>query len=174
MLLLAALAAGGCSFLLPLPAPVAPYDQFPLERFRKVDEGLYSGAHPSPAQLRELVARYHIKTVIKLNPDWQGTDVWLPGVTISNHPIPAVFIPTEAEIDRILDELEHAPRPIFIHCRTGADRVGMIVALYRVRHGASPAAAREEMLKYGYRPYRGVERAWFRGVAKFAPADAQR
>jgi protein tyrosine/serine phosphatase len=149
---------------------VPTYDGFHLSRFYRVDEDLYSGGQPSPAELRELVARYHIKTVIKLNPRWQGRDVVPPGVTLREHPIPAVFTPSREQILQILDEVEHAPRPLFIHCRAGADRTGLIVALYKIRHGARIEEARAEMVRHGFRPYRGVSRVWDFAVAEIRRA----
>ena len=166
LLCLAALFGSGCAALDPLPPPLPSYDQFPLARFDRVDDNLYRGAHPTDLQLRALVTRYHIRTVIKLNPDWQGRDHPPPGVRFIDEPIPAVWTPDPAALDRILDEIEAAPKPVFLHCRTGADRAGLIVALYRLRHGATVEAAYEEMVRHGFRRYRGVWRAWNRAVER--------
>jgi protein tyrosine phosphatase (PTP) superfamily phosphohydrolase (DUF442 family) len=170
-LALLAISVTGCSFLLPRPPPVPTYDGFPLTRFYRVEEDLYRGGQPSAAELRELVARYHIKTIIKLNPVWQGRDVVPPGVTLHEHPIPAVLTPTRAQIMQILDDMEHAPRPLFIHCRAGADRTGLLVALYKIRHGMPIEEARAEMVRRGFRPYRGVSRVWDFAVAEIRRAS---
>ena len=60
------------------------------------------------------------------------------------------------------------PRPLYLHCRTGADRTGLLVALYRIRHGTSPEAARREMIARGFRPYAGLTKLWRR----FTPSAA--
>src|SRR5207244_5553114 len=112
-----------------------------------------------------LIRRFGIRTVVKLNPDWQGTDDVPPHVTFIDAPIPAVLTPDPAVVERILDAIDRAPKPVFVHCRTGADRAGLIVALYRLRHGASVDEAEAEMLRHGYRPYRGTERVWRSAVA---------
>ena len=170
LLMLLVAGAAGCAALLPLPPELPTWEGFPLERFDRVDENLYRGAHPDNAQLRALITRYHIRTVIKLNPDWQGTDQVPPGVGFINEPIPAVWTPDDAVIDRILDEIDRAEKPVFIHCRTGADRAGLIVALYRIRHGASVEAAYAEMVRHGFRRYRGVWLAWTRAIERMRPA----
>jgi len=42
-------------------------------------------------------------------------------------------------------------QPVFVHCRRGADRTGVMIAVYRVvRQGWSRDAAVEEMTKGGY------------------------
>ena len=165
LLLVAWSAAPGCAWFSRAADPLPSYAGFPLERFDRVDENLYRGAHPSRAQLRELVARFGIRTVVKLNPDWQGDDEIPPGVVFIDAPIPAVFTPDPVVVDRILDAIDRAPKPVFVHCRTGADRAGLIVALYKLRHGATVVEARADMVRHGFRPYRGMEITWRRAVA---------
>ncbi len=162
---LAAALAGGCAILDPIPPTPPAYEGFPLERFYRVDDGLFAGAQPSRAQLAWMADRYDLRTVIKLSPRWQGRDEVPPGVTLIERPIPAVFTPDDADVRAILDDLERAPRPIYLHCRTGADRTGLIVALYRLRHGATVADAEAEMLAHGFRRYRGIALVWERAAA---------
>lgn len=163
---LLALLLGGCAILDRVPPAPPSYEAFPLERFYRVDDGLYVGGQPSPRQLEWMVERYQLRTVVKLNPRWQGVDVVPPGVTLIERPIPAVFTPDGAEVRRILDDLDRAPRPIYLHCRTGADRAGLIVALYRLRHGATVEEAEREMVARGFRRYHGIELVWTRAIAE--------
>ena len=64
----------------------------------------------------------------------------------------------------------NAPRPIYVHCRTGADRTALVIALYRVRHGVPPDEARAEMVRRGFRPYPGLVRTWQRLVGPYLGA----
>jgi undecaprenyl-diphosphatase len=54
----------------------------------------------------------------------------------------------------LLHIVETAPKPVLIHCNAGADRTGLVAALYQVEHGVAPAqAAKELSLHYGHFPY---------------------
>jgi tyrosine-protein phosphatase SIW14 len=160
---LAALAlAGGCAF--PAPPPPRALDGLSLRRLDRVDESLYRGSQPSRAEFAELVKRYHIRTVIKLNPTFEGSDELPDGVKLIHEPLSAVVVPGAADLRRILDEIDAAEKPVYVHCRHGEDRTGLVVALYRVRHGARPEDAYADMMLHAFHPYRGVWGAWVREV----------
>lgn len=59
------------------------------------------------------------------------------------------------EIDQILDTINRAPKPMLIHCKSGADRTGLIGALYlyRLEGKSAEAADRELTIFYGHVPY---------------------
>lgn len=61
----------------------------------------------------------------------------------------------DAEIDRILETIIRAPKPMLIHCKSGADRTGLIGALYlySVEGEAPESADRELTIFYGHVPY---------------------
>src|SRR5437773_1950473 len=87
---------------------------------------------------------------------------------------PADFDSTHGQIEAVLDALERAERPIYLHCRNGQDRVGAIIALYRMRHGASREQAFFEMFRHGFHPYPGIWRAYWREAAHIERARAGR
>jgi protein tyrosine/serine phosphatase len=62
---------------------------------------------------------------------------------------------TTQQIGEVLDIIRNAPKPLLVHCRSGADRSGLVSALYRlVDEGASvDQADRELSLIYGHFPY---------------------
>ena len=46
-----------------------------------------------------------------------------------------LFAPTYGEMSRILSVLQDAKLgPVFVHCRRGDDRAGMVIACYRIVH----------------------------------------
>ncbi len=59
------------------------------------------------------------------------------------------------EIAELLDIVRRAPKPLLVHCISGADRTGLVAALYRFAiTGASAAVAdRELSLIYGHFRY---------------------
>ena len=52
-----------------------------------------------------------------------------------NAPMTGLTPPTEAQISKILALLEdNTTRPVFVHCKRGADRTGAVIAAYRIDH----------------------------------------
>jgi|SRR5215216_2429447 len=110
-----------------------------LPRFQQVSERLYRGAQPSAgglSRLREL----GINTIINLRGASTGTraeeaEARVLGLNYFNVGLPNWGRPQDARVQRIL-EIIAAPENgrVFVHCRTGVDRTGMIVALYRMTH----------------------------------------
>src|SRR5438105_4960597 len=90
----------GCANLGPRPVPAPPLDGFALDRFQRVDEGVYRSAQPTGEQLAQLVARYHIRTVLKLN---RGADVAPTGVAMLHYPLDAIIEPSAARLREVLD-----------------------------------------------------------------------
>jgi protein tyrosine/serine phosphatase len=58
---------------------------------------------------------------------------------------------TDQEVIEALRVLKEAPKPILVHCQHGADRTGVIIAMYRiVFQGWSKEKAIEEMENGGF------------------------
>ena len=110
-----------------------------LPRFHQVSERLYRGAQPRDgglSRLREL----GIDTVINLRGASKQTrteeaEAHALGLNYFNVGLPNWGRPQDTRIRRILEILA-APQNgrVFVHCRTGVDRTGMIVAMYRMTH----------------------------------------
>ncbi|HZZ81910.1 MAG TPA: tyrosine-protein phosphatase [Gemmataceae bacterium] len=123
---------------------------------------VYRGAQPSAASLERLIHKYKIRTVLNVRgccwPDnWyineadvcQRLSVDLEDVCFS-----AVHLPSRDELRVLLDVLDRAERPIFIHCRQGADRTGLAaMAALLMTEGTSYDAARRQLgMRYGHAP----------------------
>ena len=110
-----------------------------LQRFQQVSERLYRGAQPRDgglSRLREL----GIDTVINLRGSSKQTraeeaEAHALGLNYYNVALPNWGRPQDARVQRILEIIE-APENgrVFVHCRSGVDRTGMIVAMYRMTH----------------------------------------
>ena len=108
-----------------------------LPRFQQVSERLYRGAQPRDGgliRLREL----GINTVINLRGASAQTraeeaEARALGLNYFNIALPNWGRPQDARVRRIL-EIIAAPENgrVFIHCRSGVDRTGLIVAMYRM------------------------------------------
>ena len=155
------LLAVGCAAVIPVPPAPAPLDGKKLSRFDRVAEGVYRSSQPSIADLATLKQDYGLKSVLKLN---HGVDHAPPGVTVIAHPLDALVTPSQKQIDQILDAIDSAAKPILIHCTQGQDRTGLVVALYKIRHGAAVDSAYGDMVRHGFRPWRGLWRYWMKAA----------
>jgi len=59
------------------------------------------------------------------------------------------------DVERILAILREAPKPILIHCKSGADRTSLVAALYlyRIECRSRDEAERQLSLRYGHFPF---------------------
>ena len=153
------LISAGCANSVPTPPRYPSLDDSSLTNFDLVAPGVYRGAQPTDAELANLVSRYGVKSVVKLN---HGSDATVAGLKLVEEPLWAFITPDHDTVSRILDAIDAAPKPVFIHCTHGEDRTGLIVALYKMRHGASTDEAFTDMIRHGFHPYAGVWNAWLR------------
>lgn len=118
------------------------------------------GAQPTANLLEELTARRGLRAVINLRGIGDGQD-WYEkeaeacqrlGLSLENLTFAATRLPSTVELQRLLDILEHAPRPLFVHCRRGADRTGLVSAVVLLSETDMPyAEARRALgLRYGH------------------------
>lgn len=168
-LVLLLLLAPACARSFPTPPPPPTLDGYPLARFDRVSDGVYRSSQPSERHLRELVGRYRIRTIIKLN---AGAEPELPGVKVLRHPINPLSEPSPRQLQGILDDIDRdrAQGPVLIHCTYGEDRTGLVVALYKMRHGTPVDAAYADMMRRGFHPYDGLFRAWVRAAGWGRPS----
>lgn len=124
---------------------------------------LYRSAQLDKAGLGAVIALYHLHSVLNLrgpNPNsaWyvdERAAARQAGVAHYDVALSARRAPAPEQIARILDILRTAPKPLLIHCRSGADRTGLVAALYRyaIEHQPAAQAAGELSLRYGHFPY---------------------
>lgn len=108
-----------------------------LPRFQQVNARLYRGAQPGPGGLRRL-RQLGIDTIVNLRGPGGVTraeeaEARELGFNYFNVPLPKWGRPQDDRVRRIL-LIVAAPQNgrVFVHCRDGVDRTGMIVALHRV------------------------------------------
>ncbi len=117
----------------------------------RVNDRLYRGAQPTPEGFRRLEAM-GIRTVVSLRA-FHSDRADLGGTNLAYESIPMVAWEAEKEdLVRFLKIATDPERtPVFVHCQRGADRTGLVVAVYRVAvEGWTREAAIEEMRQGGY------------------------
>jgi protein-tyrosine phosphatase len=108
-----------------------------IENFYQVDQNVFRGAQPSEAGFKYLT-KIGVKTVLDLREADQRSRaeeglVTADGMKYVNIPMTGLAAPTEAEIGRALGILEGGGA-VFVHCKRGADRTGVVIATYRIDH----------------------------------------
>ena len=108
-----------------------------LPNFHQVNETLFRGGQPQPGGLKKL-SELGIKTVINLRGASEDTrneqtEAEASGMRYFNIPMSALGRPTDEQVERALAVIESRENwPVFIHCQRGADRTGVIIAVYRI------------------------------------------
>jgi len=119
--------------------------------FQKVSPDLYRGGHPSAESLAHLKAT-GVRTVVSLRTLNVHRDR-LRGLGLRYvHISFKAGHPEDEDVVRFLKVLaDPANRPVFVHCKWGTDRCGMMAAVYRiVVQGWTKEQALAEMQRLGY------------------------
>lgn len=108
-----------------------------LPNFHRVNENLYRGAQPQRGGLKKL-SEIGIKTIINLrgaSDDTRGeqAEAEALGMRYFNIPMSGLGRPTDEQVERALAVIDARENwPVFVHCQRGADRTGVIIAVYRI------------------------------------------
>jgi len=132
--------------------------------FHAVEAGiLYRSAQPDRNDLIAAVHQHGVRSVLNLrgrNPGsyWYDEEVGASrelGLAHYDYSLSAKRLVTAQQIAEILNIVRQAPKPLLIHCKSGADRAGLVSALYRFALAGAKAedADRELSLVYGHFPY---------------------
>ncbi|MDE3052343.1 MAG: tyrosine-protein phosphatase [Gemmatimonadota bacterium] len=133
---------------------------------RTVEPGqLYRSAQLDSAQFARVIKQDGIRTIINLRgahpkAEWYETELAVSaafGVAHVDYGISAEHPVSARQIGEILALLRTSPKPILVHCQGGADRSGLVAALYEAEiMGKPPAVADDQLaLRYGHFPYLG-------------------
>lgn len=127
-----------------------------------VEEGkVYRSAQLDKSSLRDVISRNGIKSILNLRGnntghDWYDNEIEvssLLGVEHIDHGISANRRVPIQEMKQLLQQIERAPKPILIHCKAGADRTGLVSALYLARSGRPTEQVKGQLsFIYGHIP----------------------
>lgn len=99
-------------------------------------------AQPTPKMLERLKSRHDLRSVINLRGVWQG-EAWFDNEAAAARELGLEFrsidmathrLPPPEELRKLIRAFDESPRPLLIHCRHGADRTALAVAIYLVLH----------------------------------------
>jgi protein tyrosine/serine phosphatase len=134
------------------------------ENVHVVAPGLvYRSAQLWPEELEYVIADYGIRSIISLVPP-EPEQPWYQGeISVSTAhqiaryevPLSRGVQPTASQLRDLIAVLRDAPKPLLIHSKSGADRVGLAAAIFQYVIAARPAdeAGRQLSIRYGHLPF---------------------
>jgi len=123
-----------------------------IENFGVVEDGVYRGAQPDETGYRTL-KEMGVKCVLNLRSDHdERAAVEAAGMTPLEVPMGMIRGVNENSVEQAVGLMsDPANRPIYVHCRLGQDRTGIVVATYRMEvDGWTLRDAESEMQAYGF------------------------
>lgn len=121
-----------------------------------VAQKFFRSGQPDRQDLKAILPK-GIKTLINLRESVEGFESWLAEkyqVSLYHIPMSAEWPPTDAQLETyfsILDDPAHYP--IWMHCEGGADRTGVMTAVYRLEYqNWSKTKAILEMIRHFHIP----------------------
>jgi protein tyrosine/serine phosphatase len=119
---------------------------------------MWRSAQPAPHQIRAM-HRAGLKTIVNLRGERVCGSYVLErktceqlGIKLVNCQVRSRAAPSREELRRVRDMFEQIEYPALIHCKSGADRAGLVSVLYRhLKEGIPLAQAKQELsLRYGH------------------------
>ncbi len=138
-----------------------------IKNFGNPDEGIYRGAQPSKEGIKAL-KEMGVKTIINLRDDKKKIKkeqkiVESLDMDFVSIPMSGLEGPDKRDVVRFIELLKNSQnKPIFFHCRRGAERAGIMWACYPVAvDGWAPDEAHAEMKKFKFRSF------WYPHLRKY-------
>jgi protein tyrosine/serine phosphatase len=126
--------------------------------FHRISDEAFRSSQPTMWQLRRMVTKYGIKTIINLKGANANSAYWAfereqcekLGVRLVDVAIFSRSIPDAARIRRAKEEFESVEYPIWMHCKAGADRAGIYATLYQYFRKHIPIEQTDQLRLWPY------------------------
>ncbi|HIE40429.1 MAG TPA: protein-tyrosine-phosphatase [Thiomicrorhabdus sp.] len=127
--------------------------------FYALSPNAFRSNHPSAGFLQKLQQKHQLKTVISMRKANKSGSYLLEkeacdkyGITLINHPMSSRKLPKPEMIVAAKALFKTAQYPILIHCKSGADRAGLMSVLYMyfIQKQPMEQAVKQLSMKYGH------------------------
>ena len=124
----------------------------------RLGERAWRSAQPAPHHV-DALARQGLRTIVNLRGERACGSYLLEksacernGIALVNFKIRSRFAPTREDIRAIVELFERIEYPVLLHCKSGADRAGLMSVLYQLLEEGAPLveAKRQLSLRYGH------------------------
>ena len=123
----------------------------------QIGPGVYRSNQPSAAQLAALHDKVGLKAVLNLRGTteqsfylFEAETCQRLGITMADLSLSASQAPSKAKLEALYDLLQTLPRPLLIHCKSGADRTGLAAVMYLMAVEKQPFAVARRQLSFRY------------------------
>ena len=124
--------------------------------FYKVSDGVYRANQPSPSHLKSY-KKLGIRSVLSLRGRAkQSYDLFedhyckLLGLNLVYEPISSSSAPKPERLVNIINVMRDIPKPFVVHCKSGADRAGLVSALYLIAEEKRSVEEAKKHLSFKY------------------------
>jgi protein tyrosine/serine phosphatase len=118
----------------------------------------------TPWRLKKIIKKYNIKTIINLRGNnknylYQKEAQICKEMGVEYHTVALLSRSPERikkkELEKLVNILKTAKKPLLFHCKAGADRTGFVAVLWHILNGRDKkwAIKKELSLKYMYLPW---------------------
>jgi protein tyrosine phosphatase (PTP) superfamily phosphohydrolase (DUF442 family) len=125
--------------------------------FHQIAPQVYRSNQPSARQLAAIHGRVGLKTVLNLRGKSQQSFYLFEaeacqalGITLVDLPLSASQAPTRAKLETLYTLLRTLPKPLLIHCKSGADRTGLAAVMYLLLIEKIPFDLARRQLSFRY------------------------
>jgi protein tyrosine/serine phosphatase len=131
--------------------------------FHPITEGeAYRSAQLDIDEFEHYVKKYNIRSIVNLrgeNPEkpWYKEEITFCDANNIKHydiSLSASKAPSQEDVRKLMEIFKNAPRPVLIHCLAGADRSGLVAAMWKVIVDKEPKSEAEKQLSllFGHFP----------------------
>ncbi len=139
---------------------------FLFGNFHKIDKNAYRSGQLYTKNLLNKLQKYKIKSILNLRGENTFKSPWYEyekkiakelNITLINFKIGSRDYIDFNKSMQLVNILKNAPKPVLIHCRSGADRTSFAAALYEfaIKHKSVKKAKEQLSFYYGHLPYFG-------------------
>jgi protein tyrosine/serine phosphatase len=131
--------------------------------FHPITEGeAYRSAQLDMDEFEDYIHKYHIRSIINLrgeNPTkpWYKEEITFCDANNIKHydiSLSSNKAPNQEDVRKLIEIFNNAPRPVLMHCQAGADRSGLVAAMWKLVVDKEPISEADKQLSvfFGHFP----------------------